>query len=321
MIDYANLSNTNHSKFTIIIPHYNTLQKLKRLLDSLQIVEVAEIILVDDNSTNCTYDQILSLAESYGAKLFVNDSGNKGAGACRNIGLNNANGTWVIFADSDDYFLPTLPLALKLVRDNDSDIIFFPPTSIIEENRKISTRHLSYEKLVLEYLSAPNNLHIQKDLRYSFISPCSKIVRRNMLLKNNVKFEETIAANDVYFSITSGHFAKKIAAYNIVFYCITDSSESLTKTITYDVLLARINMITKTNKFFMSIGETSRLRSYMFYLFISRKLGFRITLRLLQNIIISRGNIFTGCNRWLKTYIRRRNSLTPEIETKILENK
>ena len=90
---------------SIIIPSYNRANLISDTLDSLinQIYQNWECIIVDDGST----DDTLIVVESYCMKdirfkLLNREREPKGAPTCRNIGLANANGEFLIFLDSDD---------------------------------------------------------------------------------------------------------------------------------------------------------------------------------------------------------------------------
>ena len=79
----------NNPLISIIIPHYNTPALLKRLLDSIGFHEDVQIIVIDDNSTKdiSLYQAVQKEYQSDHTIFLKNDSGKKGAGAARNIGL------------------------------------------------------------------------------------------------------------------------------------------------------------------------------------------------------------------------------------------
>lgn len=90
---------------SIIIPLYNREQLVRETLDSVlaQTYTHWECIIVDDRST----DNSLATAKEYAArdnrfKVFHRDREPKGAPTCRNIGLEKAEGAYVMFLDSDD---------------------------------------------------------------------------------------------------------------------------------------------------------------------------------------------------------------------------
>lgn len=92
-------------KISIIIPVYNVAEYLPRCIESCiqQTLYDIEIICVNDGST----DNSLELLHSYekiDPRLVVIDQENRGLSAARNAGLRVADGTWIMFLDSDDFY-------------------------------------------------------------------------------------------------------------------------------------------------------------------------------------------------------------------------
>ena len=95
----------NKPFFSVIMPVYNAVPFLQRAIESIleQTYTNFELILVDDQSTDNSYD----ICESYlkkdnRIKLYQMQQ-NAGAAAARNYGLSNIKGKYVTFCDSDDY--------------------------------------------------------------------------------------------------------------------------------------------------------------------------------------------------------------------------
>lgn len=86
---------------SIITPTYNRAYLLPRMIKSVlnQTFKDWELIIVDDGSTDDT-SQIIENFKDSRIKYFFKD--NSGATASRNLGVNKAQGDYVIFLDSDD---------------------------------------------------------------------------------------------------------------------------------------------------------------------------------------------------------------------------
>lgn len=84
---------------SIIIPTYNRNEKLLKLLQCLQnqMQDNVEVIVVDDHS-----DNELKLEFPEWLKYIRLEENSGGASVPRNIGLDNANGKYICFIDSDD---------------------------------------------------------------------------------------------------------------------------------------------------------------------------------------------------------------------------
>ena len=90
---------------SIIIPTYNRKESVIKLIDSLsnQINKNFEIIVIDDGSTDDTYDV---LKKSISMKNFsVYKIKNSERGAARNYGATKSKGEYLNFFDSDDIAL------------------------------------------------------------------------------------------------------------------------------------------------------------------------------------------------------------------------
>jgi glycosyltransferase involved in cell wall biosynthesis len=93
---------------TTVIPVRNRIKFITRALNSViaQTYRSAEIIVVDDASTDGTSDFLLKLAkETTDLKLITLDK-NVGAAEARNIGIRRAKGDLIAFLDSDDAWYP-----------------------------------------------------------------------------------------------------------------------------------------------------------------------------------------------------------------------
>lgn len=77
-------------KVSIIIPHFNWADLLKKLLDSIPQRTEMEIIVVVDNSTENKMDMLVG--KYHNAFFFKNDGIVHSAGKCRNIGIEHALG-------------------------------------------------------------------------------------------------------------------------------------------------------------------------------------------------------------------------------------
>ncbi|WP_305818591.1 glycosyltransferase family 2 protein [Photobacterium leiognathi] len=77
------------NKLSIIVPHYNSLIKLERLLKSIPDNEKIETIVIDDNSD--IEESALNLTMKFPNVIFVLNDYGKGPGSARNKGLDLFN--------------------------------------------------------------------------------------------------------------------------------------------------------------------------------------------------------------------------------------
>ena len=94
-------------KVSIIIPVYNVAPYIIRCLDSIynQSYPNLEVIIIDD----CGTDNSMAIIDSYltsdqhDITRIIHHHKNQGLSIARNTGINNANGEYLYFIDSDDY--------------------------------------------------------------------------------------------------------------------------------------------------------------------------------------------------------------------------
>lgn len=215
-------------ELSIIIPHYNSPKELKKLLKSIcDENEDIEVIVVDDMSDS-DIDLFYECKEQYealGTIFLKNESGIKGPGKSRNIGLEHARGRWILFADADDYFAADMYSKVSRYFESEYDIVFFVPTSINLDTGLLGGRHLDIERVTKNYVQNPN-LYNELQLRYACNVPWTKLMRRECIEKNHIKFDEVRIANDTMFAIKIGFFWKK---HNCVrrYYLCNNKNEKL----------------------------------------------------------------------------------------------
>lgn len=113
-------------KFSIIIPVYNSEAFLHKCIDSivLQPFTDYELILVDDGST----DESLSICRNYEhdyPQVRVIAQQNGGPSAARNAGLQEAQGEYILFVDSDDWVTSDYFAQLSEAAAKQPDLIIF----------------------------------------------------------------------------------------------------------------------------------------------------------------------------------------------------
>lgn len=98
----------NAVKVSVIMPSYNAAGTIRTAIESVlaQTWPNLELIVVDDCSTDGTWDIIRSLAADHDAIIPVRQEKNQGAYAARNAGLVRASGDLFTTHDSDDWSHP-----------------------------------------------------------------------------------------------------------------------------------------------------------------------------------------------------------------------
>lgn len=228
---------------SIITPHYNMTETLKRLVDSIPDEEWIEHIVVDDKSD--TKPEKTADAKRYvtakGSIWIDNTTDLKGTGVCRDLGIQNASGKWIMIADADDFFVEGAFDILKRYIDDEADVIFFAPCSVNERRKGRSFRHVPYKRLVDRFVSDPGEENEMR-LRYLYVLDLSKMIRRNLIRENNIKSSTSRVANDVMFSVLCAFHAKAVRAVPETVYCITENKGTLTTTKNVEHFRKRIDI-------------------------------------------------------------------------------
>ena len=115
--------------FSVVIPVYNVKDYLPKCIDSVlaQDFEDYEVILIDDGSTDGESGAICDrYAAAHPERIRAIHKPNGGVGEARNVGIEAAQGEYLIFIDSDDYIAPDMFRVLAdAVARFGSDIIGF----------------------------------------------------------------------------------------------------------------------------------------------------------------------------------------------------
>ena len=261
--------------FSIIIPHYNIPDLLMRCLKSIPVSEDIQVIVVDDNSPNAdTYlEKYSELSRPY--LEFIRTTKGGGAGYARNVGLDNAKGKWLLFADADDLYVDNMyDIILKYV-DSEADIIYFKNKSVMSID---ITKPSNRCEILNYYVDQYFEFHDEKKIRANNAVPWAKMIRLELIHINKIRFDELLYSNDLYFMTSIGCYAKKIEVCKDVLYLITTRQGSLTSDFCKKEgeLAIRANVCFRTTKLlnqFNMYRETTPFSWFLYELFKSdRKL-------------------------------------------------
>lgn len=91
---------------SVIIPTFNRRNLLERAIVSVfsQTVQCAELIIIDDGSTDDTYKLLNKLSRSAKISFHAYHQPNMGPAAARNLGVHKATSPFIAFLDSDDHW-------------------------------------------------------------------------------------------------------------------------------------------------------------------------------------------------------------------------
>lgn len=277
-------------KVSVIIPVYNVKQYLRQCLDSVinQTLKDIEIICVDDGSTDGS-EYILDEYAAKDQRIHVFHKTNSGYGHTMNMGLDLATGEYIGIIESDDYaelnmFESLFNKAYELQTD------------------MVKSDFFNYYNFGDYYHCVYNNINADKDIVNIYddvsiinanASIWSAIYRREFLLTNNIRFNETAGASyqDTSFYVKCLLAASRIGYVRKAFlhyrrdnsgssvhsknkiYCICDEYEEIEKYIS-------IHM--KDEMIIRSIIQESKFSRYMWNL---HRLGIEHKMNFLNHFI------------------------------------
>lgn len=281
--------------FSVIIPHKDSIDCISRLLNSIPKDDCIEIIIVDNSLLPIKTEDIIT-DRNY--KLFYSEP-NRFAGGARNVGIDNAHGKWLIFADADDFFTNRAFDIFSSHIDDENDLIYFETDSVYDDTLCPSDRNLMYNKLIDDYLSGKIS---ENAIKLQYLVPWGKMINRDFVIREKIVFDEVLAANDVMFSTHAGYLAKKFSVDSQKVYVVTTRRGSLANRQDLLVTKSRYMVALRRNKFLRSVGLRNMQSSVMLYLYRALKFGLRVFLLFLIDAIKYHQNVFIGWRNWAKTY-------------------
>ena len=143
-------------KLSIVIPIYNVGKYVRKTIDSVtnQTYDNLEIVCVNDGSTD-DCPQMLSAYAAQDKRIKVVNQQNQGTYIARQVGVEAAEGDYIVFLDGDDELKPdACAQIVSMVNETDADIVQFGMTILADKHDdeflRWITRFLNPKKGVFE---------------------------------------------------------------------------------------------------------------------------------------------------------------------------
>ena len=205
-------------KVSIIVPVYNVEEFIYATLDSIiaQTMQDFEVLLIDDCSTDRSGEICKQIAVRDSRFKYIRNEKNSGPAPTRNKGIQQAQGEYLSFIDSDDVVEPQfLDRMVTTAMDNDADIVWC---------------NLKYKRVALGIERNANHGHDglirDKDFVKCYVynstgcgSMCDKLYRKNFLKRNSLIIDEKIVnGEDFDFNLRASLCHPKVYAIQDVLY-------------------------------------------------------------------------------------------------------
>ena len=162
---------------TVVIPTYNEAGTLQEVVARVQAVDVpAEIIIVDDASTDGSAEVAARIAASADNVTLLRHDRNQGKGRALRTGFEAATGDFVIVQDADlEYDPADYSKLLNPLLEGRADAVYGSRFLTSSEHRVLYFRHYLGNRL-LTLLS-----NLATDLNLTDMESCYKVFRRELL--------------------------------------------------------------------------------------------------------------------------------------------
>lgn len=253
-------------KFSVIIPVYNAANFIERCVNSVltQTYKDIEVLLIDDGSTDNSREICNQIKES-DARVKVIHQQNTGAAGARNNGMRQATGDYLLFPDSDDYYLvkegfQDIADALK---NSQADVLVFD--HVVYESGEIGSLSSDLTKGEVEKDVDILKLLIEKDKLTR--SAWTKVVKRKLIQEHKISFPNVRQTEDTGFTADLIRVAQTFDWYDKKFYAYIKHPNSITaKRLSKQIIDSSFYVLTEAVKKRKKITDITRQLSYDSYL-------------------------------------------------------
>lgn len=189
--------NSINELVSVIIPTYNAEFEINDCIETLlqQTYDNFEIIIVNDGSTDKTKEICELLLAKYKNITLINQD-NSGVSSARNIGIEKANGEWIVFLDADDRMVPeAIENAIKQAKQMNCDTVcwncFKDYEGTISKYPEIKPNNSVFQKkeelaILIEALYQTRNNNFYPG--YMFRAVWGKLLSAKLIKQNGICF-------------------------------------------------------------------------------------------------------------------------------------
>ena len=239
-------------KISVIFPVYNVEKYVEEALDSIvnqTIFDDIEVVIVDDGSQDNSRF-IITKYELDHENIKIVRKENGGLSSARNYGMDNSNGEYVHFFDSDDYLLPYACEKLyNLAIKNNLEVA---TSNFLRFNDEKTWNHHTPQFVLKDIEGECELTNMQEYTNLTWDMYCTdKLYKSEFLKKNNIRFFEGITFEDNLFSIEVLSKAKKVGLLDDYTFCwrTRESNDSITQSFTLQRANDLVNMFHMVQEF------------------------------------------------------------------------
>ena len=258
---------SKHITLSIVIPHYNVAPYIDTLYNSLlpQLTDNIELILIEDCSKDLTKEKIQDWEKkiTHPHTRFIYLEKNVGLSEARNIGLDNALGTYVWFIDSDDYIASdTTSTLVELLDSYSPDGIVFDFIKFKDEKTQQRSKWRSLQ---------PNQINQNSEMLLQTLFNDAQMYVWCYVLKKTLwqkypfpigkKFEDITVMPKIMYDVTSLYYLPK------PFYYYRQRENSILSAPTVESCFNINDAMKQVYLYFrdLPLSEQTRMSLYVFY--------------------------------------------------------
>ena len=180
-------------KITVLIPVLNEVSTIKSILEKIKENKnlELEIIIIDDNSTDGTYELLQELKDKFQIKLIRNKV-NKGKGFSIREGLKLASGKIIIIQDADlEYDPKDYNKLISPILNNKADVVYGTRFSGSGDRKVHFFWHTIANKILTFLCNIKTNLNLT-DMECGYKAFKTEIIQRIELKENRFGFEPEV---------------------------------------------------------------------------------------------------------------------------------
>lgn len=246
---------------SIVIPVYNVEAFVGKCLDSVIYPERDdyEIIAVNDGSTDSSPRILEEYRGRYPEHIRIVTKENGGLGSARNAGIEVAQGEYLAFLDSDDWFSENaVPEMLKLCSRENFDICIFDFRAVNEAGKTIETAAGANRNGMFSLDSDP-------DLLLCRMNAWNKLYRRALFSGTGIRYPDRAWYEDVFTTPKLYTKAERILHEPSVWYCYLLREGSIMNNKNLSRNLEIIDAVTEMCAYYRERGLFDRFHDQLEY--------------------------------------------------------
>lgn len=185
--------------FSVVIPVYNCEKYVRQCILSVleQKYDNFEVIIIDNGSRDQSVNEIKDILDDKRIKFIVFEE-NRGISAARNEGIRYSQGDYIIFLDSDDFYVDScfFERLNNLIENKATDLVLFNSCKYFDD------KNVFVKNKILNHISI-NNLSLEDSIKFIVenfeLSPAcwDKALKRQFIIDNKLSFVNGIRGEDV----------------------------------------------------------------------------------------------------------------------------